>query len=78
MASRVRCVLSLHLKPRNVSQYTTESGNVFQTTKGPAREKCRPAVDVLVLGTVKGHHCLLIELKLGNVITRIGGKTWEL
>ena len=50
---------------------------MFQT-KGPAREKCRPAVDVLVLGTVKGHHCLLIELKLGNVITRIGGKTWEL
>ena len=43
-------VLSLHLKPRNVSQYTTESGKLFQT-KGPAQEKRRPAVNVLVLGT---------------------------
>jgi len=36
-----------------VSQYTTDSGKLFQT-KGPAQEKRRAAVDVLVLGMVNG------------------------
>jgi len=39
--------LKFTFKPRNVSQYTTESGTVFQT-KGPAQEKRRPAVELQI------------------------------